>query len=386
MGGRDVSPDQAFDRILAALYEAALDDALWPAASALIEEAVGSTGNVLTVGERSGSEVRVYFNRLLYRGEDRQDLAREYFEVYQPRDEGPPRLWQWRVGQLVHVPEMYTEEELKTSAAYHEGWGPRQGQNGLVTRLDFLDGLSVIWGLGDPVGGDGWQSSRVKLVERLLPHIRQFVRVRQALAAADALGAGLTGLLDNGRIGVVQLDRRGRVLAANAPALDILRRGDGLSDRDGVLRAWLPADRSRLQRLLGRALPDLWGEAPSGGSMTVRRPSSRSRLGLHVSPVGDPAADFGARRVAALVLVIDPAGGQRVDPARVAAMLGLTPSEARVSALLAEGRRVREIAAETGLAENYVRWLFQQVYRKLGVSGQVALVRQVLAADALPRR
>ena len=97
-------------------------------------------------------------------------------------------------------------------------------------------------------------------------------------------------------------------MAANAPALEILRRDDGLFDRDGTLQARLPADRSRLRRLLGRALPALWGEAPSGGSMTVQRPSGRSRLGLHVSPVGGGAADFGARRVAALVLVVDPAG------------------------------------------------------------------------------
>ena len=66
--------------------------------------------------------------------------------------------------------------------------------------------------------------------------------------------------------------------------------------------------------------------------------------------------------------------------------LGLTPSEGRVAALLAEGLRVREIAATAGWSENYVRWLVQQLYRKLDVSGQVALVRQVLAADALPRR
>ena len=93
----------------------------------------------------------------------------------------------------------------------------------------------------------------------MAPHVRQFVRVRQALAAADALGAGVAGLLDSERIGVVQLDRGGRVLEANAPALEILRSGDALSDRDGTLDAWLPADHSRLQRLLGRALPDLWG-------------------------------------------------------------------------------------------------------------------------------
>ena len=90
--GRGVSANDAFGRILGLLHEAAPDDARRPAASAPIEEAVGARGNVLTVGERSGDEVRVFFNRLLCRGEDRRDLAREYFEVCQPIDEGPPRL------------------------------------------------------------------------------------------------------------------------------------------------------------------------------------------------------------------------------------------------------------------------------------------------------
>ena len=115
---------------------------------------------------------------------------------------------------------------------------------------------------------------------------------------------------------MVQLDRGGRVLEVNAPALQILRRGDGLLDRDGILDAVLPADRSRLQRLVGRALPDLWSEPPRGGSMTVRRPSGRARLALHVSPVGDAAADFGGRRVAALVLAVDPERRPRVDAVR----------------------------------------------------------------------
>ena len=52
--------------------------------------------------------------------------------------------------------------------------------------------------------------------------------------------------------------------------------------------------------------------------------------------------------------------------------------------MLAEGRSVREIALAAGYREGYVRWLLKQAYRKQGVSGQVALVRLVLAADALP--
>ena len=111
-----------------------------------------------------------------------------------------------------------------------------------------------------------------------------------------------------------------------------------------------------------------------------------SGVKLHVSPVDDGATDLGGRRVAELVLVIDPARRSRIDAQGVATAFDLTASEGRVSVLLAEGLSVREIVAATGWSENYVRWLLQQVYRKQGVFGQVALVRQVLAAAALPRR
>jgi len=120
--------------------------------------------------------------------------------------------------------------------------------------------------------------------------------------------------------------------------------------------------------------------------MTVRRASGHARLALHVMPVGDAAADFGGRRVAALVLAVDPARRARIDAQRVAAVLGLTPSESRMAARLAEGLRVQQIAGAEGWTELYVRWMVKRVYRKLGISGQVALVRHVLAADALPRR
>ena len=383
-----MSLDDAFERILASLYRAARDDAHWPAASALIDEAVGTRGSSLMVGEGSGAdgdEVRMYYARALERGEDRADLAREYFEVYYPHDEAPARLRAQPNGRLVYGPDLYTEEELKTSFAYNEGWRRGGIDKGLAVRLEEPDGLRTAWSIGNPVDGDGWQSDRLRLLERLLPHVRQFVAMRQALAAADALGSGLSGLLENDRIGVVQLDRGGRVLAANTPALAILRRGDGLIDRDSALQAWVPGDDERLKTLLARALPDLWGEAPGGGSMTVQRSSGRSRLALHVSPVGGGEADFGGRRVAALVLVVDPARRPRIDPVRVAETLGLTPSEARAAALLAEGSSVLEIAALTGWQASYVRRLLKRIYAKQGVSGQVSLVPRVLALEALPR-
>ena len=52
---------------------------------------------------------------------------------------------------------------------------------------------------------------RGTMVTRLLPHIRQFVRVRQALVRAEARNTTVTALLDNPRIGVTHLDRRRRI-------------------------------------------------------------------------------------------------------------------------------------------------------------------------------
>ncbi len=379
------NPDDTFERILALLYEAALDDARWPAAAALIDESCGAVGNALLIGKLPDD---VYAIRHLYRGEADHDVVREFFEVYYPYDEVLHRRMALPDARLAHVPDLYAETELNTSVVYNEGRRLLRAQYGFNVSFEEPDGLRIFWGVGDPVGGDGWLSAQVDLLESLLPHVRQTVRVRQALAAVDALGlgsAGLEGLLDSERLGVVQLDRGGRVLEANGSALDILRRGDGLRVRDGALDTWLSADRSRLQRLVARALPDLWGEAPRGGSMTIQRSSGRSQQVLHVNPVGGRVADFGARQVGALVLVVDPARRSRIDAARVAVTLGLSPSEGRMAALLAEGLKVSDIAAGTAWSEDYVRWLTKQAYRKLGVSGQVELVRQVLAVDAMPR-
>ena len=384
--GGGMNPDDVFERCLALLYEAALDDARWPAATSLIEEALDAAGNALAVVEGGDDDARIHFARFLRRGDSYLDLMREYFTVYHPHDEAMPRARRLRHGRLVHIHDLYTEDELKTSVAYNEGLALLGSQNSLYAQMDGPDGQRIFWAVGDPDRSREWEPDQLRLMERLLPHIHRSVLIRQALAAADALGHGLAGLLDTDRIGAVQLDRTGRVLEANAPALEILRRDDGLVDRDGALDAWLPADRSRLRRLVGRALPEFLGEAPSGGSMTVQRRTGRSRLGLHVMPVGDGTRDFGGHRVAALVLVVDPARRPRIDAHRVAVTLGLTPSEGRMAGLLAEGLKVGEIAVAEGWSEEYVRWLTKQVYRKLGVSGQVDLVRQVLAVDALPGR
>ena len=342
-----MSEQNAFERILASLYDAMLDDTRWPATSALIDEACGLTGNGLMVGEGPKDDVRALFVGLYYRGHRREDLEREYLENYHSIDERVPRFRQLPDSRLVHVTDLLTAEELKTSRTYNEAFARAHYQDSLNVRLDGPDGSHISWGLGDPVASDGWGSSQITMVRRLIPHIRQFVCVRQALIRAEARISTVTTLLDNPRIGVLELDRRGRIIEVNDRARSLLRQGDGLSDRDGVLRAREASDRLRLDRLVASALPASGAVAVSG-SMLLRRSSGLPPLVVHVKPVAVPQPDYGARHVAALVLIVEPGSRRRIDPGLVAAALGLTQAESQVAVWLAEGKSVRDIGPGHG--------------------------------------
>ena len=373
-----MSDQDAFERILASLYDAMLDDTLWPATSALIDDACGMVGNSLIIREGSQDDSRVLFVGSYYRGERREDWEREYLEVYHPINEGIPRFRQLPDSRVVHTPALYIPQELKTSPTYNEAFLRGNAQDGLNVRLGEPDGSHIAWHPLDPVSPDGWESSQLALIERLLPHIRQFVRIRQALAKAEVLSAAMTALLDNTRIGVIYLDRYGQVVEANDHARAILRQGDGLMDRGGVLAARVPADHACLERLVAAALPTSSAPAVSG-SMRLRRASALPPFVVHVKPVGARQMDFGARRVAALVLLVELGLVSHIDPALVAVTLGLTPVESQIAAWVAEGQTVREIAVALEYTERSVRWYLHQIYHKQGLAGKVDLVRLVLS-------
>ena len=373
-----MSDQDAFDRILASLYDAMLDDALWPATSALIDEACGATGNTLLVGEGPQDDIRVLFVGLYYRGERREDWEREYLTVYHPIDERVPRIRQLPDSHVVYNPALYMAEELQTSRVYNEALPRFGGQEGLHVRLDGPDGSHITWGIGDPVTPGGWASPQLALITGLLPHIRQFVRVRQALVDAEARGAAATEILGTDRLGVIHLDQRGRIVEANDRARAILRHGDGLSDLDGMLQARAPVDHARLERLVAGALPTS-GVAAVSGSMRLHREAVFMPFVVHVKPVVGQQPDFGAQRVAALVLIVEPGRQPRLDPGVVAATLGITAAESQIAVWLTEGQSVHAIAAATGRAVTTIHYHLHQMYKKLKLSRQTDVIRLVLS-------
>ena len=382
MSVRAVTAQDMYGRVLTAIHDAMHDDSKWSSTSALIDEACGATGNALLVGEGPMEDFRVSFAGLYYRGQRRADLERLYLETYYPIDECVPRMRRQPDGRVMRLTELYTDQELKTSVAYNEGHSRVGFRDGLCARIEGLDGSYMTWALGDPATAEGWGPSQTSMFERLVPRIREYISVRQALVRAEAWSASAAALLDNRRIGALHLDRRGAILEANDRALALLRDGNGLSDQNGVLSAVDPDDNIRLEQLLADALP-VSNSAAISGSMLLGRPRPAPSLVVNVKPMAGQQLDYGARRVAAIVLINELGSRIRIDPGLVSAVLGLTQEESRVAVGLAEGRSVDEMAQARGNTKNAVYWHLKRIYRKLSISRQAELVRLVLSLGDL---
>ena len=379
-----MSQNDLYERILASLHAGVFDDARWPVTSGLVDEFCDTKGNAVAVaGGATSDHGSVLFAQFCRRGQRLVELEREYFEVYYAVDERLPRIRNLPDSELAPVASLLSEAERKTSPVYNELMSRTNTRDGLIVRLDGPESSRIVWTIGDPVAGDGWSSIQVRKIERLLPHLRQFVRMRQALVDAKALGSSAVDVLDNVGVGVVQLDRRGRVVAANDRAREILSKCDGLLLGDGSLHASLSREDAELQKLLDRALP-YSGAFGAGGSMMVSREYSVSRLVLHASPVHEEGPEPRKSRIGALVVLVDPTGRLRIDPDRLAVLLGLTPAQSHVAASLVEGKSIRDVAAETGRSPTTIKWHIKHIFAKHGLSGQADLVRLVASLADVP--
>ncbi len=365
--------------VVALLQEAAFDEEGWTPVATAIDDACGSYASHLVVLSDKGERCPFRFSRFLIGGEPDDETERLFNEEYAPRDERLPRLPGLRYAHLIHNTEIYTDQEQRLSPVY-AGFLPRYGTNNQVNvRLAGRNDSDIVWVLTRKTASD-WMSENLAFLEGLLPHVAHFVRVRQALAEADAREASLTELIERAGLGVAFLDAWGRLLEVNAPGRRLLAEGHCLSERDGRLRARWPSDDAKLGRLLRACCRD-----GVGGSMTVQPSADDAIAGpvtLHACPVPPDLRSWDARGVAAKVLLTEPHAGGPIDPGPIAAAHGLTRTEAKVAALLAEGRTVSEIVASTGRKESTVRWHVRNLHSKLGVHRQADLVRLVLSTAA----
>lgn len=182
----------------------------------------------------------------------------------------------------------------------------------------------------------------------------------------DAQIVGLVGLFSQlGRAAAI-LTHEGKLLSLNSAAESLVASG-ALRVARGELLPARPSDQPHLMALLSATvqsrISDKRAFAASDGSTILAQ-------AMALSP--DIA---GTDKV--LVCFDDPSRDNLADPTPALQLLGLTPAEAKIAALVGAGRAPREAADELELTLNTVRSALKIAFDKLGISRQAELARIV---------
>ncbi len=219
----------------------------------------------------------------------------------------------------------------------------------------------------------------------MLPHAQRAAQIRQRIADQEARTLYSADVMDRLAFGIVILDKRARVIHANATANRIAERLDGLAiGRDGSFAA-LGGGNAQLQRLIGGALghADLADANRSGGQMALARTPGLRPYGVLVAPLAAAGSRFAMRPPAAVVFITDPDAGTTGLADGLRHAYGLGPAEARLAEHLVAGGSLTEYADRAGVSIHTVRWTSKQVFAKTDTRGQADLVRLILKS-ALP--
>jgi DNA-binding CsgD family transcriptional regulator len=210
----------------------------------------------------------------------------------------------------------------------------------------------------------------IRLLRELLTHLRRAVEINHLLGEARAAKFGGEALAHLAQP-TAALDDEGRVIECNDAMRSLLNLRDGLTMRDAVFHAPRPREERRLNQVIARA-----ALGRTASAMPLARPSGRRAFGLVATPVPLAQPFFMARRVAALLFVIDPeaVAAEPLSSSVLAEAFELTPMQARVAGMLGRGRTLDECALALDLSRNTVRAHAREVYRTLGLTRQSDLM------------
>ncbi|MBW7963595.1 MULTISPECIES: hypothetical protein [unclassified Bradyrhizobium] len=116
----------------------------------------------------------------------------------------------------------------------------------------------------------------------------------------------------------------------------------------------------------------------------ISRPSGRPAMIATVMPLGVENSERLLSPLSrAIMFVKKPDEKPRLDPTMLTNIFGLSPRQAALTALLAEGATLIQAATALGIGFETARWHLRTIFEQTGTHRQVDLVRLVLQMTAV---
>lgn len=221
-------------------------------------------------------------------------------------------------------------------------------------------------------------SARLRQVSRIKGQIENDVANLQ-VALADLAGGAGHPVLDLIALGIVLLDSDGNVVHANKAAQKVAHDAAFYSLSNGKLTAAEPDCDRALRRTIDEVKAP--GTEKVGGVILHAHDRSISAL------IGTLGRQLEPNRNGAEIAVFlsSPTQAEMVSERLLIDLFSLTPTEARIAALLASGARSSEIAQRLHISATTVSFHMRNLFQKTGTNRQIDLVAMILAGPMAVR-
>ncbi len=287
-------------------------------------------------------------------------------------------------GTVRSLSDVISQEELHDTTFYAEYLAPYGVGYVLGADIGTIRGVSANLRLSRSESGEDFGPAERATLEKMIPFLRAalnlFVKRIDTEVEREVLSATVSGM----SVGSIMVDPQGRIMEANSPAQAILEQHDGLFVSGNRIAVHDAKTNKLLHELIAQnAEASINAEAEGRvRAILVDRPSGRESVSMLVRPATRQQHPLSIRPMA-LIHLVDPAQprGQVIEA--LMQLFGLTRTEARIAASIANGQSIEDVARTSATTRNTVRSQMQSIFSKMGIRRQSELIRAVLISVGL---
>ena len=264
--------------------------------------------------------------------------------------------------------KFYTEW-LRPQGLYHRIAGVVQKDGSRITNFEVLRGQD------SPAFG----RREVRLFRHILPHLEAAFAIGRIMRRMQVEWNAAWEVLDRLPFGVVFVDHECKPLKANYFFKEFLVGSDGLTVAQNGVCGGSHRETTNLRELVAAAASmDADESANPDRALTLSRLSGNRPFQVVVSPVDGVSQLVVPERPAAAVIISDPERRMSPSEATLRQLYQLTKTEARLAALIAQGKQLKKVAEELGIGVNTARTHLKRIFSKTGAKRQAELVNILL--------
>ena len=360
-----------YDRLVASLYDAALDSRLWNIPMEHLRELFQANyvTLILRIPDQSDAGLMIVAGNI--EGEGKVTYLTYPHSstpfINQPAD------------KVFTVDDLMSEKDWRASSYFQHWCCPKDVFHVMGVDIATPDSGKLRFRITRPESAPAFSARDRALCELILPHLRRALNMHNQLDRSQSMGTLYSQAISRLSVATIVLDESGRVLQHNPIAQELLTSADGLKLVAGRLEASYPSDNRELQRLVRGAFARQGKESPPiAEAVSITRPSGQVSLVVVVESV--PSLEWAESKgqPAVVVYIRDAVGKSLASTAVPKQLFNLTPAETALSLELANGLSLEEAAEKLNIRRNTARAHLRAIFSKTGVRRQTELVRVML--------